>query len=131
VTETEHEIKNLRRRRDAQRLFFLNTAIWLVLGYAYLLRLSRAGTAPQSTMLVIAVLMFGNSVAMLLVGWGLGRRNHWLYYFALAVLAINILLTFTDQFGILDLITLLVDIGIVVLLVLNIRHYHQGGPAPR
>lgn len=103
----------------AQWLFYLNAAIWLVFGVASLARLSRGGAPPNITLLVVAVLMFGNAAAMLVAGWGLGKQNRWLYLLAIAVLLVNILLTFTDQFGIFDLLTLLIDAALLTLLVLK------------
>jgi uncharacterized membrane protein YhaH (DUF805 family) len=46
---------------------------------------------------------------------GTGRRPF--YYLALAVMAINIILTFTDQFGLLDFLTLVIDLAIVAILI--------------
>ena len=109
--------------RIAQWLFYLNTLIWLGLGAASMLQPSRAGGISPATLLVIAALMFANSAAMLLSGWGIVRRNFSLYVFALAVLAVNILLTFSDQFGAIDLLTLLVDVVLFGLLLVNRRYY--------
>ncbi|MGW8251700.1 MAG: hypothetical protein ACWGO1_13735 [Anaerolineales bacterium] len=119
----ERSAKPPREIRLAQWLFYLNAVIWLVFGVTSLLRLSSTGSTAYITLLVIAVLMLGNAAAMLLAGWGLGRRSRWLYFFAMAVLAVNILLTFTDQFGIFDLLTLLIDIGVLTLLVMGRRLY--------
>jgi hypothetical protein len=58
-------------------------------------------------MWVVGILMFGNAGAMLLAGIGIGKPRRLFYLFAMAVLAVNIILTFTDQFGIFDLLTLL------------------------
>lgn len=109
--------------RYVQWLFYLNTAIWLLIGVYSLIRLYRGEDTPDITLLVVAVLMFGNAAAMLIAGWGLGLRNRWLYLFAIAVLLFNILLTFTDQFGIFDLLTLLLDLVLLILLWVNHRVY--------
>jgi hypothetical protein len=60
--------------------------------------------------------MLGNAAAMVFSGVLIHRRIRWGYYFSLAVLALNILLTFTDQFGIADFLTLLVDIVLLMIL---------------
>jgi len=67
--------------------------------------------------------MFGNASAMCLAGWGLERRNRWFYAFALVVLGINIILTFTDQVGIYDWITLAIDLILLALLILVRKEY--------
>ena len=74
-------------------------------------------TVPRVVLWLIVVLMFGNAGAMLLSGWGLRRRNRWFYALALAVLCVNIILTFTDQVGIYDWITLIIDLAILAILV--------------
>lgn len=111
--------------RTAQALFFLNTAIWLVFGLVSIYRvLSRVGEQTL-TAWVIAIFMFGNAVAMFFSGFLVARRNRYGYYFALAVLIVNILLTFTDEFGIFDLVTLLIDLVLLVLLVAGRRVMRQ------
>lgn len=102
--------------RLARSLFYVNAATWLGLAVVSLLRLSgRSG--PALTPLIVATLMAGNAAAMALAGILLGRpRKHW-YLAALALLAVNILLTFTDQFGLLDFLTLIVDLAAAGLLL--------------
>ena len=110
----------------AQGLFFLNAAIWLGFGIASVVRL--AGGAGQGvTALVVAILMFGNAGAMALSGALLGKRWALFYLFALAVLAVNVLLTFTDQVGALDWITFAIDLVLVGILIVA-RKQFIGGP---
>jgi hypothetical protein len=112
-----------RRVHLAQILFFLNALIWLVF---MLLFLSDSALERFSTFLVSG-LMFGNALAMLLAGLGLGWTNRLAYLFALALLVVNILLTFTDQFGLLDFLTLLLDLVILGLLVAVLKiYFHRG-----
>ena len=100
----------------AQRIFYLNAAIWLVFGILGIIRLSKNDN-PSITLTVVAILLFGNVGAMLVSGLGLAKRNKRFYLFALAVLIVNILLTFTDQFGFFDFLTLLLDLGLLWLLI--------------
>jgi lysylphosphatidylglycerol synthetase-like protein (DUF2156 family) len=102
-----------------QALLYLNAAIWLVFSLTTLFRLNNSGNTSVATQLVILILMAGNVVAMLLSGWGIGRKNRLIYIFALIVMLVNILLTFTDQFGFFDLATLLLDLAILTLLVID------------
>lgn len=67
--------------------------------------------------LVIALLMLGNAGAFLLAGLGLSKPRRLTWLFALAVLAVNLVLTFTDQVGALDLITAAIDLVILGLLI--------------
>ena len=107
----------------AQRLFFLNAAIWLFFGITGILRLINGSNIPTVTLWIITILMFGNVGAMLVVGLWLGRQSRWAFLFALAVLFINILLTFTDQVGFFDIVTALLDLVILGLLFFDRKHY--------
>ena len=78
-------------------------------------------------MLVIAALIFGNAGAMLIAGIGIGRKNRWLYYFGILVLLANIVLTFTDQFGWLDFVTLVFDVFLLGFIVFGRAHFARVG----
>lgn len=104
------------RVKVAQALFYLNAVIWLVIGGASLIRLINDDSNQVMVFLVIAVMMFGNAGAMAFSGWGIGRTRKWWYVVAVLVLVVNIVLTFTDQFGLLDLITLIIDLVLLGLL---------------
>ena len=102
----------------AQNLFFLNALIWAILGILTL-------TSPQQKiMLIIGIMMFGNAGAMLLSAWLLGKKRKAFYFFALAVLLVNILLTFTDQFGLPDLLTLLIDLILLTILLIKRKSFY-------
>lgn len=94
-------------------LFVINAAIWIAFGTSTLVRMEGQGVVAW----VLAVLMFGNAGAMLLSGWGLAKQKGSFFYLAVAVLAVNIVLTITDEFGPFDLIVLLIDLALLVLLI--------------
>lgn len=96
--------------RLAQILFGLNAAIWLAFGMFSLNRLS--ATAVSTTLWIVALLMLGNAGAMLLCAWLLRRPGRVALGVTTAVLAANILLTFTDQVGFFDIATFLLDVVI-------------------
>lgn len=96
-------------------LFFLNAAIWVLLGALFLSR-----TANQMVWM-ISILMFVNAAIMLAFGLAVGRGGRLVYWATLAFLGANILLTVTDQVGFADLITLLIDLALLVLLVVDRR----------
>jgi hypothetical protein len=107
----------------AQFLFYINAAIWLLLGITTLVRLASGATDQTMTMWVVGILALSNGAAMLLAGIGIGKPNRLFFIFALAVLALNIILTFTDEFGILDLLTLLMDLVLLALLIVVRKWY--------
>ncbi len=80
---------------------------------------------PRAPQVVEPWMLFAGmacGAGMVAAGLGLGRRRVW-YYFALAVLAVNIVLTVTDQFGAFDLATLLLDLILLGLLVITRAQY--------
>jgi hypothetical protein len=96
--------------------FFLNAVIWTILGIYSILR--TGGKPDQSIMMqVVAILMFGNVGAFVFCGLTIGKKSRIFYLFSILVLAVNITLSITDEFGLLDLITMLVDLVILGFLL--------------
>jgi len=121
------------RVRAAQALFFINAAIWLLFGIASLVRMAAGSPGrPTGTFVagVVAVLMLGNAAAMLVAGIGIGRQGRLFFYFAILVLIVNILLTLTDQFGVYDFVTLVID-GFLLGLLLATRSQYLAPQASR
>lgn len=108
--------------RAAQVLFFINAAIWLLFGVISLTRMASSSDQVIAA-LAVSILMLGNVGAMLIAGIGIGRQNRSLYYFGILVLLINIILTITDEFGVFDLITLMLDVFLLGLLIATRSHY--------
>ena len=108
----------------ARELFFFNAAIWFLLAFASLFRMNAATLSPMWVIL-IAILMFANAILMAIAGFGVASRRRFFLYLGVALLAANILLTFTDQVGLFDLITLLIDL--VLLAILFIARDQFGG----
>jgi hypothetical protein len=103
----------------ARWLFVVLGVIWVAFGISSLLRLESASrNVPLALLLIITLLMFVNALLLILVGWCIGRGN-WLYfYFGLLLLAGNIFLTFTDEFGLFDLLTLIINVLLLVILII-------------
>jgi len=68
-------------------------------------------------------LMFVNALLLIWIAWGIGTGNKLYYFFGILVLAGNIFLTFTDEFGLFDLLTLIVNIILLVLLIVTRSKY--------
>jgi hypothetical protein len=96
--------------------FFLNAIVWTILGVYTLWRTSGK---PDSSMmmLVIAIMMFGNVGAFIFCGLTISRKSRIIYMIAILVLAINIVLSITDEFGLLDLAIMLIDLLILGFLI--------------
>ena len=102
-------------------LFWLNTAVWLTFGIWSLIRIGNSAPDSRITLWVIAILMLGNATAFLFCGWAIEKQNHLLHIAIITVLVVNIVLTFTDQFGIFDLLTLLLDLILLALAFIRFR----------
>ena len=72
---------------------------------------------------VVVGLMFANALMLLWVAWGLGRGSRPLYWLGLAQVAVNLLLSVTDQVGVWDWIVLLLNAVTLALLFAQRRHF--------
>ena len=100
-------------------LFILMAAIWFFLALSTFLRGKGFGGDASIGSLLAVAFMVGNALGFLLLGWGIRSRKRLWTLMAYPFLAVNILLTITDEFGAWDLITLLIDVSLLILLVLG------------
>jgi len=112
-----------------QALFFLNAALWIVFGALGLARMVSRPTEPPSIGWIISLLMLANAAVMLWLGWGLGKGRKLFFYLAIPVLVVNSVLSVTDQFGLLDLIALAIDVALLILLIVTRSRYQSIEPA--
>ncbi len=98
-------------------LFLLIGGIWIVFSLITIFRSANHSTMPVFLFWVLSILMIGNGVFLIITGWGIYHQKRSFYWFGLFWLAVNIILTFTDQFGVFDLITLVIDLGLFGLLI--------------
>ena len=89
-------------------LFFATASILVILGAATFVR-AAANSEMKIVYSIYAVLMFGDALAMLVCGLFLPRRMNLIYWFAVFVLGLNIILTFFDQVGLIDLLFVLLN----------------------
>ena len=104
-------------------LFYTNAAIWMPLAAITVRRASGGSPEQRMTGIVLTVLMVGNALALVLSGLGLKRRSRWFWLFALAVVVVNFVLTWTDQVGWLDVLTGAIDVVLLLLLVVVRKEY--------
>jgi hypothetical protein len=122
-TIIEKKSKDVALFRLVQALFLLIAVIWVLFGVLNLSKMIRGITVPTFTAWVVMLLMFVNGGVMLWIRWGLGRGKRGLFTIAIVFLATNIILTVTDEFGVYDLVTLLIDAVILVLLIATRSRY--------
>lgn len=112
--------------RSAQVLFFINTALWVYMAAVSLIRPDGDASPDEPIgMGIMAALMFGNAVLMFWSGLMLGTRLKLYFYIAVMLLVINVMLTVTDQTGLLENLTLLVDIVLLGLMGLTRKNYER------
>ncbi len=111
--------KDDRTVKIIQGLFLLSACVWAAIGVINMARMAVDGTAGSPLMGAIAIMIFGNSIAMALSAYLIVKREIWGYIFSLAIVIANIFLTFTDQVGVVDIVTVVFDFILLGLLLLN------------
>jgi hypothetical protein len=109
----------------ARALFLLNGAAWILFGGLSLLTANPASTDQMAVMRIVAALAFANAAVLLWIGWSLAKRQRRIYYLSLAMIAVNAVLCVTDDIGLIDLLFLCLNLGLLVLLVATRSHYTQ------
>jgi hypothetical protein len=109
--------------QSARYLFLFTFVILIVLGIGSLLRI---GANPAHTVLYIfyAVIMFIDAVAMLFCGLLLNKRTKLIFFLSIIVLAGNILPTIFDQFGLADLLFVLLNLITLAFLLIARKEFH-------
>ena len=103
-------------------LFLFTVAILVVFGVGSFLRM---GDNPDRIVLYgfYALVMFGDAVLMGFCAWQLPKRTKFIFYFSVFVLALNILPTIFDQFGLADLLFALLNIATLVSLIVARKEF--------
>ncbi len=96
-------------------LFYLTAVILAVLSVLSFLR-AFMGTDLR-IYIIYSVLMTGDAACMFICGVFLAGRNKLVFWFAVTVLGLNILLTIFDQFGLVDLLFVLLNIATLASLI--------------
>jgi uncharacterized protein YacL len=96
-------------------LFFITAIALVILSVGSLMR-----DNPNPDMKIMynmyAVLMLGDALAMLICGLYINRQIKAVFWFAVIVLSLNIVLTIFDQFGLIDFLFVLLNIITLALL---------------
>lgn len=109
----------------AQRvLFSVVAAFWIAVGV-----LAFAGAVTfgmdQGAPMVGAMLLV-NGAALAVAGWCTARGRRWIDWLAIALVAANAVTSLLDEAGVLDIVSAVVNAGLLVLLVANVRR--EGRP---
>jgi len=103
-------------------LFFLTIAILVVFGIGSLLRINEN---PDQAILYVfyALAMFSDAAVMSFCVLQLNKKTKWAYYLSVLVLALNIFLTIFDQFGLVDLLFLLLNLITLIVLIMGRKEF--------
>lgn len=107
-------------------LFFLNAAAWLFFG---VLGFTQAMTSTNDWRLILSVLMVANAAVMLWFGVKIVSGQRWIFFLAILYLALNAVLSITDQFGWIDALILLLNLCLLGLLFITRHRMNQDARA--
>ena len=117
--ENDHISKMLKLTRS---LFYINAAVWLAFGTLGFIQSIPGRSALR---LILSVLMFSNAFVMILFGMIIMRRRAWILFLGILYTALNVVLSFTDQFGWIDAIILLLNLCLLGLLFITRQRMNQ------
>lgn len=100
-------------------LFYLNTALWLLLSLNTVVSMIDDNNAGFPIALVAFFLLL-NVASLFFGGRLLNQAENWTYIFAIIVVVLNILLTFTGIPELLYVAALVID-GIILSMLISIR----------
>jgi hypothetical protein len=96
-------------------------ALWIALGAAIAIGALDIGISDPTSAAVVGALLGADGAAFVLAAGLFRRRGAWLDVAVAALVAVNLLLTTTDQVGLLDLAALVLLGGLLVLIAIGIR----------
>jgi hypothetical protein len=99
--------------------FFFTALVLAVFGVNSLLR-DVPDPNLKAIYLVYAILMLGDALVMSLCGLFINRKVPAVFWAAVSILSLNIIMTICDQFGLIDLLFVLLNASTLGLLV-NLR----------
>lgn len=104
-------------------LFFINATVWLAFGVASLL--FRALDGGSLARWVITIMMIVNAMVMILFGVMIVSGRNWIFFLAILYMALNVVLSITDQFGWIDALILLLNLCILGMLFVTRHRMNQ------
>jgi len=107
-----------------QGLLLLNMIVWVALGGLTLHKQAAAAADAVSFQQTIGLMMIGNALIFGVLAFSY-RKPHF-RNITVVWLMVNIVLTFSDQFGLYDVLTLMLDVLIMVLILVQKKRYPHG-----
>lgn len=121
--------RNLENLQNISRtLFYVIGFIWLSIGLRWLLFNRPEVIAASMYLFVMGFYILGNALLFFLLGLLLRSGKKWTFLLSVFILIINLGIIFFRQFGIFDLIILLMNSILLVILGLSRKAYGFGSP---
>jgi hypothetical protein len=105
-----------------QSMLFLNALVWLIFS---VLGFMRFASGSDGWRLVLSGLMLANAAVMFWLGMKIVGAQTRIFFFAILYMALNVVLSITDQFGWYDLGVLLLNLIILGSLFVTRRRLTQ------
>ena len=112
----------LRMLQTTRAMFFLNGLVWLVFS---VLSFVRASTTSSDLRWMLSVLMLVNAGFMLGFGFLIVNGQPWAFFLAILYVAVNVVLSITDQFGWIDFLIMLLNLILLGLLFVTRQRLKQ------
>jgi hypothetical protein len=103
-------------------LFIVNALVWLIFGVLSLFLAVEVGTG---TRWAITLLMFANAAVMFWFGLMIISGSNKIFFLAILYIALNVVLSITDQFGMIDALILLLNLCLLGLLFVTRQRIAQ------
>lgn len=103
-------------------ILFANAAVWLSFGALSIFQFFDDGSLIR---LIYAFLMIANAVVMTWLGVMVVTRRNWVFFMGILYIALNVVLSITDQFGWIDALILLLNLVILGLLFVTRQRMRQ------
>lgn len=101
-------------------LLIFTAAILFILGATTFMR-TNANPDMKVMYSIYAILMLGDGATILVSGLWINKQKKQIYWFAVIVISLNIILTIFDQFGLIDLLFVLLN----VITLFFLLHYRK------
>mgnify|MGYP001060585428 FL=1 len=112
--------------RAARAGLYAFGALWLALGAAIATGALDIGISDPTSTAVVGALLGADGAAFAVAARLFLHHSAWVDVAIAALVAVNLLLTITDQVGPLDLVALVLLGGLLALVVLGMRGGHSG-----
>ena len=110
------------RNNVARSLFFLNAILWFIY-VVYIYYDMAVVNNNKSSADIVTVFVFVNAMAMLVSGIVFGGPKKWTYYFPLAVVLLNMLLTLLNIIELFFMFIFIIDLLIFVTILPLRKNY--------